>query len=305
VSIELKVGEIEPPSVVMDIADLPDPVYLGFTITAYNYDDVGLYFQVTGSGTVWTFSTVNLGLIGSGASLRRNLDNFCYRSKPSAETQESIRLILKAYTDSGYTDLKWTVERTLDVWWIDHGDGSWTIDYLHNFDDGLTHGWNLTATPTWTLSLAVDTAYVLSPPYSLLAQQRIYTTDYTQAPSYWYGANYAELYNTFNTPDRNYVFAILNLRLVGVTVNTDIWYKTLQIQVGGVTYVYLGRTPVDTEEHFIPVGRWITIVVPLPSNQVGLELKIRWDIRPHQVADGYPNGYNRLYLDDFRIISKD
>ncbi|MCL6579207.1 MAG: hypothetical protein K6T73_07455, partial [Candidatus Bathyarchaeota archaeon] len=87
-TIELRLSDVDPPApepkrtIYRDIANLPDPVKLGLTIRYFNHDDVGLYFQITGSGTGYTFGTVNLGLLASGKNAYINLDEFASRAKP-------------------------------------------------------------------------------------------------------------------------------------------------------------------------------------------------------------------------------
>ena len=71
-TIELRLSDVDPPApepkrtIYRDIVNLPDPAKFGLTIRYFNYDDVGLYFQITGSATGYTFGTVNLGLLASG-----------------------------------------------------------------------------------------------------------------------------------------------------------------------------------------------------------------------------------------------
>jgi hypothetical protein len=79
--------------------------------------------------------------------------------------EENITLILKAYTDSGYTNLKWTYERIVTVYWINSLDAAWTVDMLNNFDDGTTQGW--TGDGSTDKPFGVQTDYVLSAPYSI------------------------------------------------------------------------------------------------------------------------------------------
>jgi len=279
-SIELRVSEKDPPTIIMDVVNLPDPVYLGFTIVAYNYDDVGLYFQITGSGTGWTFSTVNLGLIGSGASLRTNLDNFCNRARPASETSEQIQFILRAYTDSGYTNLKWTYTKTVNVWWIKSDDGSWTEDLLNNFDDGTVQTWAATGLPitgsVTIVGFGVATDYVLSTPYSLKMTARHYDAA---------GEFGARIYKTINTPDRNYVFAVFDLRQhPGLWNSWWVAIKNVQIINGTttVTLLYLGRPINSAKAHYVPVDRWMRYVIPLPRNS-SLEFRIE--------LYAYSNGY--------------
>jgi len=168
-TIELRLTEVDPPAeephrtIYHDLASLPDPVIQGITIRYFNHDDVGLYFRITGSGTGYTFTPVNLGLLATGTNKYCNLDNFASRAKPSGEMGENITLTLKGYTDSGYSNLKWTFERIVQVIWINSADPAYTVDELDNFDDGTVQGWSGDE-PTY---FGVATDYVLSTPYSL------------------------------------------------------------------------------------------------------------------------------------------
>jgi len=272
-SIDLKVSEIDPPSVVMDVVNLPDPVYLGFTITAYNYDAVGLYFQITGSGTGWTFTTVNLGLIGSGANLRQNLDDFCNRARPAAETSEQIQLILRAYTDAGYSILKWTYTKTVDVWWIKSDDGSWTEDLLNNFDDGTLQGW----AGSGLEALAVANDYVLSAPWSARMNDGLGGGS---------GTTTGYMYKSVNTADRNNVIWIVDVRIRAINGVCDY----LNLQNAGTILVTLGGN--------VPEDKWLRLIALLPKN-TAVELRIFEQIT---VA---LNGYCYINVDDIRIISKD
>jgi hypothetical protein len=284
--------------------NLPDPVKLGLTIRYFNYDDVDLYFQITGSATGYTFGTVNLGLLASGANAYGNLDAFASRAKPSVgdlpngEMEENITLTLKAYTDSGYTTLKWTFARVVTVHWINSADVAFTVDFLNNFDDGTVQGWavanengNTAGYPT----LSVVTNYVLSTPYSI---------NMIQDPDVG-GVNIpirARLYKSFTTPNKTKVFAIIDVRVAkGPTSPTYVYPKNIKLQKNSDTLVFIGKpfvigSPGTTTEH--PVDKWLRIVAPLPANTT-LEIRI--------VAEYYassPHAEESLWLDDFKILSK-
>jgi hypothetical protein len=305
-SIELRLSNIDPPApepkrtIYRDIVNLPDPVKLGLTIRYFNHDDVGLYFQITGSGTGYTFGTVNLGLLASGADAYQNLDEFASRAKPSAsdlpngEKEENITLILKAYTDSGYTNLKWTFERVVTVHWINSADPAFTVDFLNNFDDGTVQGWaaaNEIGNDTGYPTVTVATDYVLSPPYSLRMKQYFAATGL--------GQKRARLYKSFTTPNKDKIYAIMDIR-VGSTDPTYHYQKNLRIQQDTTLLIWLGK-PYDTATaDYIPEGKWIRVVVPLPKNTT-LEIRI---IHEAYAASSGSGIYLYLWLDDFKIISK-
>lgn len=304
-SIELRLSDVAPPApdpprtIYRDVLNLPDPVKLGITIRYFNYDDVDLYFQITASKTGYTFGAVNLGLLASGADAYRNLDEFGSRAKPSAgeftagEFDEPITLILKAYTDAGYTDLKWTHERTVTVHWIKSDDVAWTQDVLNDFDDGTVQGWAVVdefqikaGFPT----LAVATDYVLSAPYSLKM---------TSSPEFTYAEARSRLYKSFTTPDKPVVYAILNLRQSN-SDPTHLRHKYVQVQRDGSILVFVGKPYNTAGVDDVPKDKWLRIVVPLPPN-TALELRVVQDIYSGAYVG---DQYFWLWMDDFKIVSK-
>jgi hypothetical protein len=298
-TIELRLTEVNPPeeephrTIYHDIVNLPDPVIQGITIRYFNFDDVSLYFKITGSGTGYTFTPVSLGLLGSGTSAYANLDNFASRAKPSSaqlpngEMGENITLTLTAYTDSGYTNLKWTFERIVQVIWINSADAAFTIDYLNNFDDGTIQGWASASELSCYTSLSVRTTYVLTPPYSL--RNQMYST-YLQAEGR------ARTYKSFTTQNKNRVYAIIDIRLT--IINGAGVCKYIRFQNGDTVLIHLGRQYDTVMVNYVPVNKWIRVVVPLPVN-AALEFRI--------VTDHYRLGQNfelHQFMDDFKIVSK-
>jgi hypothetical protein len=298
--IELRLSNVDPPAtepkrtIYRDIVSLPDPVKLGLTIRYFNYDADGLYFQITGSGTGYTFGTVNLGLLASGANAYINLDEFASRAKPSSsdltlgEKEENITLILKAYTDSGYTNLKWTFERVVTVHWINSADPAWTVDVLNNFDDATVQGWlALEEVTGFAVSLVAATDYVLSAPNSLKFSQDISGLEESRV----------RLYKSFTTPNKSKVFAVINFRATDITDYT--FLKNFQVKWNGNVLIFLGRPYDTTLSRYYPKDKWMRVVVPLPSNQT-LEIRLIFDsyngsasVQPH-----------RGWLDDFKLLSK-
>ena len=278
-----------------DIPTLPDPTLLGMTIRYYNYDDENLYFQVTGSAPGYTFGTVNLGLLASGANAYQNLDDFASRARPGAAISEEITIILRAYTDAAYTVLKWTYERKVQVIFIHSIDGTWTLDVLNNFDDGTVQGWAVTAeTANNLVYCEVRGDYVLSPPYSIRLRQYTTLTGTYEAR--------ARLYKSFTTPDKNVVYAIINLRSQLEPVGTTWAYnKYLKIQRDATVLIYLGR-PYDTVQvHYFPNAKWLRVVVPLPKNTT-VQVRIVHSLVNYRSAVAVAR--MDMYIDDFKIISK-
>jgi len=295
--IELRLSSIDPPTpdpprtIYRDIYNLPSTTYLGLTGRYFNFDDVTLYFQITGTGPGYTFSTVNLGSLASGTSAYINLDNFASRSRPASELTQTVDLILRAYTDSGYSNLKWTFTRTVTVIWINSADPSYTQDVLNNFDDGTVQGWAVlceTQCDTGLPDLGVTTDYALSPPNSLRMRNRtISGKDFHRG----------RLYKSFTTPDRNKVYAIFDVR-TGGQVLTAVNQRVLIVRRDSTVLIYLGTTCAYVAVDAIPEAKWFRIVVPLPRN-TSLEIQIA-----HCVASYVGGGYSYLYMDDFKIISK-
>lgn len=311
-TIELRLTEVDPPTaepertIYRDIVNLPDPTTLGITIRYFNYDDVNLYMQITGSATGYTFTPVNLGLLASGTNAYKNLDNFASRAKPTVgqlpngEMSENITLILKGYTDAGYTTLKWTFDRIVTVIWINSADAAFSVDFLNNFDDGTVQGWaELMESGGGNGTFAVSIDYVLSTPYALRR-----TNDYNVEHFI------DRIYKSFTTPNKNAVYAIFDIRLSRPASFwhptygwLGVWLKNLVIKSSSNTLVYLGK-PYDTYRsengaNYVPLNKWIRIVAPITKN-TSVELRIVLECYGYVVQ---PPGY-RIWLDDFKIISK-
>jgi hypothetical protein len=317
--VELRLSNVDPPTpepkrtIYRDIVNLPSTVKLGLTIRYFNYDDVGLYFQITGSGTGYTFGTVNLGLLASGANAYQNLDEFASRAKPSAsdlpngEKEENITLTLKAYTDSGYSNLKWTFERVVTVHWINSADAAWTVDPQYpagnstNFDNGTVQGWaaanelnNDSGYPT----LEVATDYVLSTPYSVKMTGR----DNAATSVTGQRECRSRLYKSFTTPNKDTVYAIADIRYAAYA-SGNMMGKNLQIARDTTLLIFIGR-PYDTVGTvYIPANKWVRLVVPLPKNTT-LEIRLIMSVLKYYSGGVEPYQDHYLWLDDFKIISK-
>ena len=303
--IDLRLTDVDPPdrepprTIYRDLLNLPDPLVLGVTIRYFNFDEIGLYFRVTGKGVGYTFGTVDLGLLGSGTNAYRNLDNFGSRSKPGAETTEAINLILRAYTDAGYTNLRWTYTRTVTIIYIDSSDPSYTVDELDNFDDGTIMGW--AATHEWENTvatvLAVAQDYVLSPPFSLKLDFRgpggVLCTPVTKEIR-------ERLYKSFTTPDKNLVYLIADIRIAkGGHYPQYSYPKYWATDKDDERLIFIGRSYDTVTEIYIPLDKWMRVVAPLPKNET-FDVRFRFDILSKHVTAGL-----YVWLDDFKIISKD
>lgn len=289
--IKFMCSEEDPPTILFDIVDLPDPVKIGLSVRVYNYDDETLYFTITGSAVGWTFASVDLGALGSGTNKYFNLDDFGQRAKPVDELDEIVSLTLKAYTDAEYTNLKHTYDKDVGIKWIKSDDISYTVDFLDNFDDGTVQGWAVEQTQGTPLGgypqLTVDVSYVLSPEYSLRMTMQSGTT--TQG---------AKIYKQFSTPDKDVIYAIINTR----TNKGAEHHKHMNEQVwsNGTVLLFIGRPKGSPYVDVIPLSKWTRKVVTLPRNAL-VTVAINWD--RYDIAT-QQTPYSRHYMDDFKIISK-
>lgn len=299
---------IIPKTIYADVVDMPDPMILGVTIHAYNHSDSTLYMQISGSGpSGWNTNSVNLNTMSSGAGAYFNLDNFLSRTRPASAITESVTLTLRGYSDSGYTTLIYTFQRTVTVVFIKSNDGSWTTDFSDNFDDGTVDGWaanysnfNLHGC---SASASIATDYVLSSPYSCKG---------TITGEVWYG-NYGvcggELYKSFTTGIHTTTYAIINVRLgEDSTGAISPIYAGLMLSIlqdsTVLTYLGIGLLEAYETDKF-PRNRWVRIVVPLPSNTTFI-LRIRTAVALN-CSGFYGDGpwiNNYIWIDDFKIISQ-
>ena len=281
-----------------DIVDMPDPLLLGTTIHYHNYSDGTLYMQIVGAGTGWSGSTVNLGSLGSGLDAYQNLDNFMSRTKPVAAVTETVTLTLKGYSDAGYSTLVYSFSRNVTVVFIKSDDGTWATDFSDNFDDGLVDGWAgqlIYDSSTGALTtFAVATDFVLSVPNSLKGTQN--------------GNNDLQyqirFYKSFAIPNKTTVYAIIHVRASWSVDNANmhIRLKRSRINEDTTTLLTIGETPDTADTDYIPVDKWMRIVVPLTPNgtrQMNIYLDFYgWHTGPVGLYTG------KLWFDDFKIISK-
>lgn len=298
-SVEFNVGEkfgVSPPTetertIYADLVNLPDPIKIGLTVKVYNYDSVTLYMKLSGTGTGWTFTATQLGSLAAGSNYTKNIDQFGSKAKPAAETSETVIITLNAYTDAGYSVLKWTYSKNIDLLLIKSDDGSWTQDELDNFDDGTVQGWTAVrdgGDASIVVTYGVRTDYVLSPAYSFgLSVSRAVAGNYEAR---------ARMSKTFNTTAlRNTIYAIINVRPPDLVYAES---KYEQVQNGDTVLVFVGQ-PYDTvDADYLPVNRWIRIVVPLPKN-TAVDFRIIHDLLYSASGAGWV--WN---MDDFRIVSK-
>jgi hypothetical protein len=77
---------------------------------------------------------------------------------------ETIDLVVKAYYDSGYSNLYSQDDFPVSFHFIDRTTADWTLLYNNNFDDGTVQGWTSSLGSSY---VSVSTTYYRSYPYSL------------------------------------------------------------------------------------------------------------------------------------------
>jgi len=295
--------KITPKTIYTDLVDLPDPMLLGLTLHYYNHSDDMLYMKITLTATNFSDNSHELGSLASGGNARYNWDNASSRAKPSAETTETLHLLLEGYSDVGYTTLVYSFARDVTIIMIKSDDDSWTEDELDNFDDGTVQDWAAAGEAgVVSASVSVVTDYVLSPPYSLKLASS--TTGYLKCT---HGENRSRIYKTFETSDKNEIFAIMNIRVSSANSfgETDRHHKYLEVRKKSDVLVHLGKLYDIVLEDYFPPNKWIRIVVPLPKNTT-VESQIAADSNVHGAKIGYNSvAVFFMWLDDFKIISRD
>jgi len=299
-SIELRLAETNlstPDNIIYrDIGNLPDALTtttLGITIHYYNHDDSSLYFQIVGSGEGYTFTPTNLGLLAGGSNAYACIDAFATRSKPSpsdlpnGEMEEYITLTLKAYSDN-YVTLKWTYPLDVIVHWIDSTNPAFTLDELDNFDDGTVQYWTATAELNEeALTAGVASDYVLSGFYSY----KVMTSNYPESR--------VRVSKSFLTSNKDKVYAIIDFRMYHHP-NATMHIKYIAIDRDNTRLLFIGKPYDGSSTDYLPLNKWLRVVVPLPKNTV-VNLKIIIDCHNTDV-------YNTLkfswWMDDFKIVSK-
>ena len=268
-----------------DIVNMPDPMKLGICFKMYNLDDVTLYMEIEGSHANWSFATTTYGSLNSGSSTYKPRRYFGTRAKPATETTEVISITLNAYTDGGYSNLKWTMTRNITVFMVKSDDGSWSLDEDDDFNDGTVQGWagNSSTPPLGGFGVAND--QFLSPPWSLKA---------VEGGTYWSWDEW--FYKSFNTADKDHVLAIADMRFdERIGIRTRFY---VQILLDGIVTGY----PLPTEfwaDRTFRLGFWYRFVFPLPRNST-VEIRLKY----WGQSDQHP-WYLDMWLDDFKIISKD
>lgn len=276
-----------------DIAGLPSETWFSLTIRYYNNDVETLYFEITGEGPL-SFQTIRLGSLTKGSvSDYTLLSNFASRAKPSAadlnngEKEETITLVLRAYRDSGYSNLKWTFKRDVKIHWINSEDPAFSTVLLDTFNDGSVSGWTYSISTRWKSgSISVSNESFISAPYSLYGYASVYSQ---------YGDFTADYYakKSINTPNAEKIFATINVRAVGYVSGAEksrLYY--IYVSFAGTTLTTVGPYP--------PEAQWLRLTVPLKPNTNGeLTIQVRAFINAYGSTI-----YLRMWFDDIIIVAK-
>ena len=273
-------------TMIMDLVGLPDPSIFSIGVRAYNNDTIVLYFQLDAeTKTGWTFTPTNLGSVSIGANIYFVAKDMASRDKPSGALEETVTFLLKAYTDAGYSNLKFTTELPQDFIFIDSSEMS-----LHDeddFDDATVMGWDkvcITA-PIAQCDLGTSTAVFLSAPRSL--EHLMYKSGSYEL--------YGYIFKEFTTPSADRVFAIINIDAYDYGGTTKEFRKlTIAILIDAAeTILYqLGQDAGSGDR--IHRDKWLKLVVSLPAATT-LTIRI--------YHKGYSNWSTvRLYLDNFKIV---
>ena len=292
--IDLRFSDVDPPkqepkrTIYRDINSMPNPMLLGLTCRIFNWDSVSLYFKIRGSAAGYTFTTKSLGILGASTDKYYNCDQFASREKPASALEEDIVVSIDAYTDAGYTILKWTFDRTVHVMFINSSDGSWTFNYNDNFDDGTVMGWASRYTGGAAISCVASTDTVVSPSYACRHAGSVTIIGTVRS---------TEFHKTITTPN-GVTQCFLNICVREKKSTEAISALRCIITFNGQQLVYLGPTTDVVADRF-PSLRWVRILCVLPANTTA-ELVIVTVVRCN--TSGQADYFN--YIDDVQVISK-
>lgn len=293
--------DVWPKTIYTDIDSMPNPMLLGLTIRYYNYHTAPLFMRIQCDGDYFTANSIDLGALGAGLNAYRNLDNFSSIAQPAAEATRTLHLTLIGYTDAAYTDEYARFSRDVTVIFIDSTDGSWTQDELDNFDDGTVQGWALVNGPNSAATLSSAADFFLSAPNALRAQEITGINPGIICVNY---QGWLYIWKQFTTANRDNVYAIFNVRPDEFPDGSPRMYgKNLQFTRNGTVMLFIGRPTDNAYVVYIPDGKWMRVVVPLPKNTT-LPVRIYWYWVQHRSVNDNMHARHRLHLDDFTIISK-
>lgn len=285
------------------------PLMIGIVIHYYNHSSQNLYMKVEGTGpTGWTTGSKTLGLLNSGSNKYRTLDNLIKRNKPSGEVTENITLTLKGYSDAGYSSLVYQYSREITVVFFDSDDGSWTLDDADDFDSGSVEGWSAINELNNDTGMGYPTCLIdgFGPVLSTapLNWQALCMTQRVRIGGPVYRECRGRLQKTINTPNKNKVYAVLNI-WVDAVPNPAYWcyIQYVKIMEDSKVLAYFG-VPCCNEGEGLPQDQWFKVIVPLTPNAT-VDLKIVVDGYGYHDTHANSICYYYTWIDALKFISKD
>lgn len=167
-----------------------------------NYENVSLYFMIsnyTVPSAGWFVGSQYLGLVAITSPIQTFTYSNLNRTKPGAipegSLHESVELVVKAYSDSGYTEFYSQDNFTANFHFIDVTSSAWTRLEYYNFDDGTSQGWGGSVN-SWTYYRSWPCSLTGYPgPYKSIDMIGNYTEAYVVAAVYanpWYPTVYLD-----------------------------------------------------------------------------------------------------------------
>lgn len=256
---------------------------LGYQQYIMNQEATTKYYKIEGttSGGGWTpQSAQQLGSVASGVGKRFNVPDFMQRTLPASPVIEDVTLRISRYPDNTYTNPPELIaDRVVTHKFID--SAAMTLLEKNDFDDGTVQGWAYSGggtNPGSYGSVAVSTAYYLSPLYSL----RLWRQGWSN------GSNWAQAYKTFTVPSASEAYAIINV-LLNKSTASHFYY----LRIYEDSDIIAELNPSD---YAIPGLKWLRFVVPVTpggNRQFRIYFYARY---PFSTTHAY------LYLDDIKIV---
>ena len=245
---------------------------MNIALKIINQEMTAFYFRIAQNATPpagWTLPNKDLGSLAVGYTWTGTYS--LNRTKPTSITAgrltESVDIAIKAYYDSGYTNLYSQDNFTATYHLIDRTAGVWTTLYNNNFDDGTVQGWWRSEIGTHTQfgSVAASSAAYRSYPHSLGFPNSAGGTGY--AKSFAVPVTYQEAYLIFSV--RNY-WSYYSPGDARIFLNGTEYFRT---DVGPSNYL------------------WYQFSIPLPTNKT-------------TTVELYQMYWANCYLDDVYVVAK-
>jgi hypothetical protein len=224
---------------------LPSTLTMNIALQIKNQEASGFYFKIekyVDPPAGWTVTPFTIGYIDVSQTL--TITYVTSRPKPASpisggRLSETIDLVVKAYYDSGYSNLYSQDNFPVNFHFIDRTAAGWTLLYNNNFDDGTVQGWGPSGYVT------ISTTYYRSYPYSLRLGGG---TEVAFRKSFTVGA-FSEAYLVYALRFSAGVFGYLTPRILfdgieyfrpDVQPATNVWYQfTIPLPSGKTTDVQM------------------------------------------------------------------